>query len=74
MPLINLDTAADHIKQACEDNREGRSPFFFLVGAGISYPPISLASHIIEDCRAIASKYGRTDDRPTGSSLDKYSY
>ncbi len=74
MTIIDLDTAADHIKQACEDTPEGRSPFFFLVGAGISYPPISLASHIIEDCRAKAHQYGRTQDPPGSSSLDKYSY
>jgi hypothetical protein len=41
---INLSTAVKQIKQACEDDEQ---PFIFIVGAGISYPPVPLASHIL---------------------------
>ena len=75
MPLIDLDTAASQIQQACEDkqfNRQG--PFFFLVGAGISYPPIVLASEIEEECKSIAKKYSRLDEPARKSPLDTYSH
>jgi len=52
----------------------GRRPFFFLVGAGISYPPIPLASSIEEECRRLA-----TDELPSVEPgalkpIDTYSY
>ncbi|MDQ3802368.1 MAG: hypothetical protein M3416_00710 [Acidobacteriota bacterium] len=59
---IHLEEAADQILQACEDNeRRGEGPpFFFIVGAGISKPPIKLAADIIVDCQAEAEKYKRS--------------
>jgi len=67
---IDLKTAVSHIKQVCDDSREAneRLPFFFLVGAGISHPPIPLAAEIEKNCMAVAHKYGRgsepADKRP----------
>lgn len=71
---IDLETAINHIQHVCKDfNKEG-SPFFFLVGAGISHPPIPLASEIIEHCKVAAGKYG-TIKPPSGKqSIDKYSH
>ncbi|MCA9454902.1 MAG: SIR2 family protein [Nitrospira sp.] len=74
MPYIDLETAVDHIKQACDDNFESRSPFFFVVGAGISNPPIPLTPRIIQDCQEKARQYGRKHEPTTNSSLEKYSY
>ncbi len=71
--LIDIKRAVSEIKQACEESqKEGRQPFFFLVGAGISCPPIPLASEIIEECKARATKYGRTSE-PSGKPMDIYS-
>ncbi len=75
LQIIDLTTAIDQIQQACEENREeGRSPFFFLVGAGISNPPIPLASEIVEQCKATAKKYNRTNEATSKQAIDKYSH
>src|SRR3972149_7514452 len=74
IPPIKLKTAISQIQQACEDQSEGRLPFFFLVGAGISYPHIPLAFGIEKHCKEIAQKYNRVDE-PTGKRLiDTYSH
>lgn len=76
MKTLDLKTAASHIKQACDEisGPAWRSPFFFLVGAGISHPSVPLASDIEAHCRDVATKYGRTES-PVGShALDTYSH
>ncbi|MDP2999906.1 MAG: SIR2 family protein, partial [Bryobacterales bacterium] len=45
---LTLSEAAEEIRGTCD--RHSR-PFFFMVGAGISSPPVPLASAIVEDCR-----------------------
>ncbi|MBI1730944.1 SIR2 family protein [Candidatus Acetothermia bacterium] len=62
MNIISLEEAASHIKQAITGakSQKERLPFFFIVGAGISYPPIPLAAKIEDDFRKIAFKHGRT--------------
>jgi len=47
---------------------------FFLVGAGISHPPIPLASEIEASCKVFAQKYGRTDEPIGNQPIDKYSH
>src|SRR2546423_1578748 len=73
---MDLQTAISHIKQACDDARKegGISPFVFLVGAGVSYPPVLLASDIEKDCKDIAQKYNRAAELPRLSRIDSYSY
>ncbi|HEX8337928.1 MAG TPA: SIR2 family protein [Pyrinomonadaceae bacterium] len=71
--------AAPRQKAAQEDadprgRFSGRRPFFFLVGAGISFPPIPLAASIEEECRRLAS-----GDLPAGEQdglkpIDTYSF
>ncbi|HEY0003639.1 MAG TPA: hypothetical protein VGB17_02425, partial [Pyrinomonadaceae bacterium] len=74
MNTIDLEMAATEIRQACDDIQGGRLPFFFLVGAGISHPPIKLAASIEEDCKKVAQKYNRTE-APTGDhAIDTYSH
>jgi caspase domain-containing protein/SIR2-like protein len=77
MKLIDLDHAVSEIKQTWEDVGEDprRSPFFLIVGAGISFPPVPLAGTIIEHCEKIAQQYKRAatlngNDR----ILDRYSH
>lgn len=73
--LVELETAAGEIKQACDElGAEGyNSPFFFIVGAGISYPPVPLAGAIIEHCRELAGKYKRAAEPSQIAALDRYS-
>ena len=58
--LTDLGSAIGEIRQACEELGADahRSPFFMIVGAGISYPPVPLAANIIEHCRQIDAKKG----------------
>ena len=74
--LVDLDAAISEIRQACEglSSQPQRSPFFFVVGAGISFPPVPLASSIIEHCREVARRYNRTDQPSASASLDAYSH
>lgn len=74
MNTIDLQTASSEIQQACEGSEKGRLPYFFLVGAGLSSPPVRLASEIEEDCKNIAHKYGRTGAPLTTSPIDTYSH
>jgi tetratricopeptide (TPR) repeat protein len=71
MKLIDLDKAADQIKRLCGQRSR---PFFFIVGAGISYPPILLASEIEKHCRALAKDYDTADESAGMSPIDGYSY
>src|SRR4051794_34581026 len=72
MEPIGLDTAISHIQQACAPG--GRSPFFFVVGAGISSPSVPLASEVESRCREIAKKWGRTEECTSERAVDRYSH
>jgi hypothetical protein len=50
MRQINLASAAVEIRQALDQSKKrgSPSPFFFMVGAGISHPPLPLAAKIQE--------------------------
>jgi len=68
---ISLSMAANQIRQAVEFEEE--SPFFFVVGAGISWPPIPLASAIVTQCRREAQKFGRTVAGADEGNMASYS-
>jgi len=74
--LIDLETAVGEIRQACEElgNEAHRSPFFFIVGAGLSSPPVPLAATIIEHCQSVATKYQRAKALENAATLDLYSH
>ena len=78
MPFIDLETAVDHILRACNaSHKKGRSPFFFLVGGGISFPPIPLASEIVEHCKDKVAKECTRTTEPPGKQperIDIYSH
>lgn len=67
LKIIELDDAVSRIKQACEwakkkhvaDSGARISPFFFMVGAGMSVPSVPLASEIVKQCIAEAGKHSR---------------
>ncbi|WP_139488924.1 SIR2 family protein [Brevibacillus dissolubilis] len=74
---IELDVAINQIYQACIDTGSGeKSPFFFLVGAGISVPSTPLAKDIINHCKEKARHLGRVDktkEPDDKSTEDSYS-
>jgi tetratricopeptide (TPR) repeat protein len=80
--IIELDEAVSRIKQACEDQDLVRSPFFFMVGAGISCPSVPIATDVISHCKEVSSRHGRNAEPPSskdvkkdsGDQLDDYSY
>jgi len=73
--VIELDEAVSRIQQACEARSiDLPSPFFFMVGAGISYPSVPLAADIVSKCREVAQAYGRSLEATEKTPLDDYSY
>lgn len=85
MKVVSVDEAINHIKQSCIDSpsddnlakeiQGGREyPFFFMVGAGISFPPVPLASQIVDSCKAVATRLSRTN-LPTALGIgEEYSH
>jgi len=71
--FIELDDAVSRIKQACESRPKDSSPFFFLVGAGISHPSVPLAKDIINHCKKVAEDRRRSVDVPGVTGVDQYS-
>ncbi len=75
MNLIDLDTAITEIRQACaRSEATHRSPFFFVVGAGISHPSIPIASNLVTQFKEIARKYGKKDEPKFSKGVDEYAY
>jgi tetratricopeptide (TPR) repeat protein len=73
MPVLTLKEAVARIKQTCSvaNRRERSDPFFFMVGAGVSHPPIPLASDIIAHCREEAAYQPRL--KPDATGMEQYS-
>jgi len=78
MRELDLKSAAIEIWQALEQNkRQGLStPFFFMVGAGISHPPLPLASQIQDLCKVEAQKFGKGESSLPASApmIEQYSH
>ena len=73
---LDLATAISEILQTYEEagGQPYGSPFFFIIGAGVSYPSVPLASDIIEHCRTVAEQYRRVGNPASPSTLDTYSH
>lgn len=77
MREINLRTAVEEIASSTTSKRlRGDFPFFFIVGAGVSYPQIPLASGIEELCRnkICADGNHETLSLHETSPLDRYEF
>ncbi|MBZ5581890.1 MAG: SIR2 family protein [Acidobacteriia bacterium] len=76
MKKVDLVTAVGHIKQVCGENRaiQDRLPFFFLVGSGLSYPPVPLAAKIEESCKVLSREQKRTTAPAGKRAIDTYSH
>src|SRR5215213_247824 len=73
--FIELDEAVSRIKRAYEGHSPtAASPYFFMVGAGISYPSVPLAAEIISQCKEVARVHGRGEDSKKRNSLEDYSF
>jgi tetratricopeptide (TPR) repeat protein len=70
---LSLQDALSHIEQSCENPVRPR-PFFFIVGAGISSPPIKLAWQMIEDFKKEAKRRKRNINPASTLPLDIYSH
>jgi len=68
---LTLAEAVRQIRATCDRHER---PFFFLVGAGVSHPPVPLALAIIDDCKRRAQEYGPVADSPSKGPADAYSY
>jgi len=78
MPIIDLNTAVREIYQIVDQRRRRdanlRSPFFFIVGSGVSVPFIPLASEIEEQCRLEAQRYDATTPPQPKPGMESYSH
>ncbi len=79
MPQTDLKTAVVEIHQTLDDwaertAKDPQSPFFFFVGAGISYPPVPLASDVEAQCRQRAERYKKNPPAAGCSALESYSH
>ncbi|HEV2862967.1 MAG TPA: SIR2 family protein [Pyrinomonadaceae bacterium] len=75
--LLELDQALTEILQTCRrfPREVRRRPFFFIVGAGVSYPPVPLASDIIKECQEEARRYYADLSEPAeAKQVGAYSY
>jgi tetratricopeptide (TPR) repeat protein len=70
----DLDSAIIEIIQACPDSNGTTSPFFFIVGAGLSHPIIETASGLMDECKAKALKSGNSTDPPSQDRMATYSH
>ena len=74
MITIDLSTAIIEITSAYDTISSPRIPFFFVIGAGVSYPSIPLAAEIIEHCKEKAKARGFVQtDEEEHSTLIAYS-
>lgn len=77
MRLIQLDNAVYEIHDLCKDHKErGRSaPYLFLIGAGVSHPPVPLAAEIVRHCTDVAKTKGRRREAASEDDpLSSYSF
>ena len=73
--LLGLKEAVSEISQACEGCEGAHlTPFFLVVGAGISAPAVPLARSIIDTCQGVARRYERMGPPPGSTTLDEYSF
>jgi tetratricopeptide (TPR) repeat protein len=70
-----LKRAVTEIYQIVDQEKRGdqSSPFFFIVGAGVSYPEVPLACDIEKHCRDEAKKYDDSPDPDVDRPIDSYS-
>ncbi len=73
---LHLPTAAARVHETHNQAREkGKgSPYFFLVGAGVSVPSVPLAWEIEQECKTRAESLGLASGEPPSDPQGGYSY
>ena len=76
MRVISVNRAVSEIKEACQSAHQDGvgSPFWFLVGAGVSHPSVPLASEMIAQCKERVESRGAQLEPEGDSTLDRYSF
>lgn len=75
MQRLALDEAAKEIALAAvRTPSEGRRPFVFIAGAGLSHPSVPLASAIERHCIDEAERIGRTNPPLRPTNFGRYSH
>ena len=75
MAEMEIGKALREIRIACAAHTKDEfRPFVFIVGAGVSHPPIPLSAEIQEHCRTKAMADGEPDLAPTGDAMKDYSH
>jgi tetratricopeptide (TPR) repeat protein len=70
--LITLNEALNRIEHTVK--KYAASPYFFIIGAGVSFPPVKLAREIIKDCKEVVKNAGYYSERNFDSDMEAYSY
>lgn len=75
MREITISQACREIFDACTDAYVSKQtpPFIFLIGSGVSHPPLPLASGLIEKCKSMAKGTDEVE-RSELSRLEEYSH
>ena len=69
---LNLDKAVARI---CHSRHARKSsPYFLILGAGVSVPSVPLAWEIKNECKQRAQKLGLADGEPPSGAQEEYSY
>lgn len=68
---ISLVEALNRITQVREPGASGISPFFFVIGSGVSYPTVPLPGDLIEFCKERAYKWNSELVAPADLPLDQ---
>jgi len=74
MNIIDLSTSIIEITSAYDTISSTRIPFFFVIGAGVSYPSIPLATEIIKHCKEKTKARGFIEIENEPSKLLAYSH
>lgn len=75
MRELTLAQSAREILSACADShsRKQQPPFIFLIGSGVSHPPLPLASEVVDKCRSLVPLSEHIEPGEL-SRLEEYSY
>jgi tetratricopeptide (TPR) repeat protein len=73
---LQLEEAVDNILLGWKRTQEKKQPppFVFIVGAGVSYPPVPLGGQIAADCEKIARARKELSTPPSMSPMETYSF
>lgn len=74
--MLTLNKALNNIERTFNGLKEKDepSPYFFIIGAGVSKPPVKLAREIIEECKKLAKELPDYVEMAFDTDMDEYSH